>query len=76
MERQETITLSLPSNIMEELDEIVKREKTTRNQVLIEALDQYFRNGKIWEQIYQWGEEAARELDIKNEEDVDRLIHE
>ncbi|MCX6113089.1 MAG: hypothetical protein NTY22_07420 [Proteobacteria bacterium] len=76
MEQQETIVLSLPSNIIEELDEMVRREKTTRDQVLIEALDQYFKSGKIWEQIYQWGEESARELGIKSEDDVDRLIHE
>ena len=76
MEQQETIVLSLPSNIIEELDEVVRREKTTRDQVLIEALDQYFKNGKIWDHIYKWGEESARELGIKNEDDVDRLIHE
>ncbi len=76
MEREETIVLSLPINVIEELDEITKRENTTRNQVLIEALDQYYKMGRIWELIYKWGEESAKKLGIKDEDDIDRIIHE
>lgn len=76
MEREETIVLSLPVNIIEELDEIAKRENTTRSQVLIEALNQYYKMGKIWELIYKWGEESAKELGIRDEDNVDRIIHE
>ena len=28
-----------------------------------------------WQQIYEWGEESARQLKIRDERDVDRLIH-
>jgi len=75
-EKQETITLSLPSRIIKELDEMAKKAKTTRSQVLSAALEQYFKSDEVWEQIFKWGEECAKELGIKNEEDVDRLIHE
>lgn len=75
-EEQRTIALSLPSKVIEELDRMARQENRTRNQVLRAALDQYLKSGEIWRQIYRWGEEAAEELGIKGEEDVDRLIHE
>ena len=75
-EELETITLSLPSRMIRELDEMAKKVKATRSQVLGAALEQYFKSDKVWEQIYRWGEECAKECGIKNEEDIDRLIHE
>ncbi len=38
--------------------------------------NQYLRSHEIWEQIFERGAKWAKELGIKNEEDVDRLIHE
>jgi metal-responsive CopG/Arc/MetJ family transcriptional regulator len=76
MEAQRTITVSLPANVVEELDKMAREENTTRSQILRTAIDQYSRSGRIWKQIYKWGEEAAKDLGIKTEEDVDRLIHE
>ena len=76
MEHQETITFSLPSNMIKEIDKIAEKENITREQILSEALTQYLNMGKIWEQIYKWGEESAKELGIKTEEDIDRIIHE
>lgn len=75
-ENQEIITLSLPTKIIRELDAVALKEKTTRDKILSEALEYYFRSNQTWEQIYKWGEESAEELGIKNEEDVERLIHE
>jgi len=76
MEAQRTITVSLPAKVIEELDKMAREENTTRSQILRTAIDQYSRSGRIWKQIYKWGEEAAKELGIRTEEDVDRLIHE
>lgn len=73
---EQTITLSLPSEVIEELDRKAKEENRTRNQLLIAAIDQYFERGRTWDQIFKWGEEAAKELGIKDEKDIDRLIHE
>ena len=75
-EKLETIILSLPSRMIRELDEMAKKAQTTRSQVLSAALEQYLKSNKVWEQIFRWGEECAKEFGIKNEEDVDRLIHE
>ncbi len=76
MEEQETITFSLPSEIVREIDRLAKEEKSTRDEILKSALNQYFRSQEIWKQIFKQGEKWARELGIKNEEDVNKLIHE
>jgi metal-responsive CopG/Arc/MetJ family transcriptional regulator len=75
-EKQETITLSLPLQMLKELDAVASKSKTTRDKILSEALEQYFKSNELWEQIYKWGEESAKELGIRNEEDVENLIHE
>lgn len=40
MGHQETITFSLPSNIIKEIDKIAEKENITREQILSEALTQ------------------------------------
>jgi len=76
MEEEQTITLSLPSRMIREIDRLAKEERATRDEILKSALSQYFRSHEVWKQIFGRGEKWAKELGIKNEEDVDKLIHE
>jgi predicted transcriptional regulator len=76
MEEEQTVTLSLPSTMIRQIDRLAKEGRATRDEILKSALDQYFRNQEVWRQIFERGEEWAKELGIENEEDVDRLIHE
>jgi Arc/MetJ-type ribon-helix-helix transcriptional regulator len=76
MEEEQTITFSLPSTMIREIDLLVKEGRTTRDEILRSALNQYFRSQEVWKQIFERGEEWAKELGVKNEGDVDRLIHE
>ena len=76
MEDEKTITLSLPPGMLDEIDRLAKEEQATRDEILKAALRQYFQNQQVWKQIFQQGETWARELGIRNEEDVDKLIHE
>ena len=76
MEEKRTITLSLPSSIIREIDRLAKEEHATRDDILKSALSQYSRSHDVWRQIFERGEKWAEELGIRNEEDVDRLIHE
>ena len=46
------------------------------SEILKKALEVYIMQEKRWELIYKWGEEKAKELKIKDEEDVERLIQE
>jgi len=76
MEEEQTVTFSLPSTMIREIDLLAKQGRTTRDEILRSALDQYFRSQEAWKEIFERGEEWAKELGIRSEEDVDRLIHE
>ena len=70
------VNFSLPPEIYRWVDELAKQRKTSRSEVLREALKQYVASERRWQQIREWGEETAKRLGIKNEDDVDRIIHE
>jgi len=53
-----------------------KKRGVPRGEILKKALEMYIRQEKRWELIYKWGEEKAKELKIKDEEDIERLIQE
>jgi metal-responsive CopG/Arc/MetJ family transcriptional regulator len=70
------VNLSLPLDIYNQADEIAKKRGVSRSAILKKALEVYIMQEKRWELIYKWGEERAKELKIKDEEDVERLIQE
>ena len=70
------VNFSLQPEVYRQVDELAKQRKTSRSEVLREALKQYVASERRWQQIREWGEETAKRLGIKNEDDVDRIIHE
>ena len=76
MEKQETVNISLPMDMIREIDRLAKEENITVDKIMIKALNQYLQNHEVWQKIFKQGEEWAKELGIKSEEDVDDLIHE
>jgi len=70
------INMSLPPAVYRGLDELARKKGVSRSEILREALKEYLVSEKLWQQIYRWGEESAKKLRIKDERDVDRLIHE
>jgi len=70
------VNMSLPLDIYNQADEIAKKRGVSRSEILKKALEVYIMQEKRWELIYKWGEEKAKELKIKDEEDVERLIQE
>jgi len=70
------VNFSLPPEIYKEVEELAKQREISKSQILREALKQYIASERRWQQIRKWGEETAKRLGIKNEDDVDRIIHE
>lgn len=70
------VNFSLPPEVYRQVDELAQQRKTSRSEVLREALKQYVASERRWQQIRKWGEETARKLGIKSEDDVDGIIHE
>jgi len=67
-----TITLSLPVNLADKIDEMMKEEGRNRSELLREALKRYIEE-KEWQRIYRYGEMKAREKEI-TEDQVEDII--
>ncbi|MEE9591844.1 MAG: ribbon-helix-helix protein, CopG family [Thermodesulfobacteriota bacterium] len=74
MRTTKIMTLSLPPEMVKEVERIVKEENRTKSELFREALRRYIKD-KRWLQIRQWGLKISQELEISTEEDVDKLIH-
>ena len=77
MPRQtKAINASLPLDIYQELEELAEKKGMSRSNIIRIALLNYVEREKKWQRIYEIGEKKAKELGIRNEEDVEKLIHE
>lgn len=48
MEKQETINISLPMDMIREIDRLAKEENVTVDKIMIKALNQYLQNHEVW----------------------------
>ena len=69
------VNFSLPPEIYKEVEELARQRETSRSQVLREALKQYVASERRWQQLRKWGQETTKRLGIKDEDDVERIIH-
>ena len=67
-------TISLPPEIVKQIEKIIKEEGMTKSELFREALREYIRKRR-WERIREYGARKAAELGIK-EEEVERIIDE
>lgn len=68
------IIFSLPFQIIEEIERLMREEKKTRNELLREAIKRYIEE-KEWKKIFRYGENRTKRLGIKKG-DVEKLIDE
>ena len=69
-----TITFSLPPEMAERVDEVMKQQGRTRSELLREALLRYIQECE-WRELLRYGEQNARERGI-GPEDVGSLVEE
>jgi len=74
--RSKIVNMSLPPELLLQVEEMARQRGVSKSHILREALKDYIASERRWERIRRWGEESARRLRIRDEEDVDRLIHE
>ena len=74
MRTSKIMTLSLPPEMVKEVERIVKKENRTKSELFREALRKYI-DDKRWLKIRKWGLKTSRELGVSTEEDVDKLLH-
>lgn len=70
------ITLSLPVELLKQIDRLAKMEKRARSEVLREGLRRYMADAEDWQRIRAWGRKSAGYAGVSSEEDVYRMINE
>lgn len=68
------INISLPEELLGEIDEFAKLERRTRSEFFREAARQYIESRR-WQRIRDAGSRAAKDLGL-TEEDVERVVGE
>ena len=74
MRTTKVMTLSIPPDMVREVEQIISKENRTKSELFREALRKYI-NDKRWLQIRQWGLKASQEIGVSTEEEVNDLIH-
>ena len=73
-----TLTISLPPRLYEEVERLAREENKTKSELFRDMVRVYedFLDERRWRRVRRRGAESARELGVKTEADVERLIHE
>lgn len=71
-----TINLSLPKKLLSQIDRQSKKETRSRSELIREATRRYLKRISAWDEIFKYGRKKAKELEIKSEEDVYRMVQE
>ncbi len=68
------VTVTLPTELVKDVDKIAREKKVSRSQVVSEALK---RRAWLWrlEQLQAKAEPYAEKLRIRTEEDVERILN-
>jgi len=71
----QTFNIALPEDLVKKADEIAKKEYRSRSELIREALRSYIEDKEEWEQIFTTGEKAMKEMGIKTEEEINKIVH-
>lgn len=74
MRTTRTWTISLPPRLVREAERAAKEEHRTKSELVREALRMYLEEHR-WRKLQQKTALQAQSLEIRTEEDVDRLVH-
>ncbi|MDP2720732.1 MAG: ribbon-helix-helix protein, CopG family [bacterium] len=71
-----TFNIALPEELVVKADEIAKKEYRSRSELIRESLRTYIEERGEWEQVFRFGEKAMKEMGVKSEEEVDKIVYE
>jgi len=70
-----TLSLSLTQEMYNQVEEFAEQMEVSKSELLRRALDLFLASELKWQQIRKWGEETSERLNIKDENNIDRIIH-
>jgi Arc/MetJ-type ribon-helix-helix transcriptional regulator len=73
MRSTKPISVSLPANVLREMQRAAREEACTRSDLIRDAIQQYLASRRWW-RLRQWGAEVAERLGLKSEADLRRLL--
>jgi predicted transcriptional regulator len=76
MRTAKTVSITLPPDLLIKAQELATREHRTMSELFREALRRYMSADTQWERLLIRTRAKGRSLDIKNENDVERLSDE
>ena len=71
-----TINLSLPKNLLSQIDQQARKESRSRSELIREAARSYLKRISAWDEIFKYGRRKGKQLGIKSEEDIYRMVQE
>ena len=72
----QTLNIALPKDLVKKVDEVAKKEYRNRSELIRQALRVYLEDKSEWEQIFKSGEKAMKDMGIKSEEEVNKIVYE
>ncbi|MDN5345000.1 MAG: hypothetical protein PWQ18_1113 [Clostridia bacterium] len=73
--KRRILNISLPVTLYKELEEMATEKAKTKAEFAREAITRYIDSEKRWSYIRKWGQASARQLQLKNEKDIETIIH-
>ncbi len=68
------VSVSLPPDVAEKLEKSRHRTGQSRSAFIASLIEKQTEEER-WQRVYRRGQEAARELRLTSEDDIDRLLH-
>ena len=72
----QTFNISLPKELVKKVDRVAKKEYRNRSELIREALRVYMDRVESWDNIFQAGEKAMKDMGIKDEKQTDEIVYE
>ena len=72
----QTLNIALPKELVKKVDQAAKKEYKNRSELIREALRIYLKDMEEWADLFKYGREVGKQMGIKSEEDVDKIVYE
>lgn len=76
--RAKVLSFSVPEDLKQEIEKTARTEGKTKSELFREMYRAYLekKERQEWERLFSYGDKRAQKLNIRSEEDIERLIHE
>lgn len=72
----QTLNIALPKELVKKVDQVARKEYRNRSELIRTALLAYLKDQEQWNQIFKAGEKAMKDMGIKSEEEVNKIVYE